>query len=83
LTAEEIKQSLPQKMVDGLSGYNLETHQWMEIKWILENEAWGKIVILTKESADGFVSGKYIQIIGSELWRFSNFSREELIAEKV
>lgn len=82
LTIEEIKSSLPKKIVEGLSGYNLELHQWMEVRWIIDNEKWGRTVILTKDSADGLVSGKYVQIIGPELWKFSNFSREESIADK-
>jgi len=82
LTIEEIKSSIPKKIVDGLSGYPLEFHQWMELKWVIDNEQWGRPVILTKDSADGLVSGKYIQLISVDLWKFSNFSREELIADK-
>lgn len=82
LTIEEIKSSLPEKLVAGFSGYDLELHQWMEIKWILDNEQWGRNVILTKDSADGLVTGKYVQIISKDIWRFNNFSREEMIAEK-
>lgn len=83
LTIDEIKSSLSKNILEALSGYNLELHQWMEIKWIFENEAWGRIVILTKDSADGLITGKYIQILGQNLWRFNNFIREESIAEKV
>lgn len=82
ITIDEIKSSLSQKVVDGLTGYELELHQWMEIKWIIDNAQWGRTVILTKDMADGLLTGKYIQIIGPELWKFANFSREELIADK-
>lgn len=82
LTIDEIKSSLPEKLVAGFTGYELELHQWMEIKWIIDNEQWGRNVVLTRDSADGLVTGKYVQIISKDIWRFSNFSREEVIAEK-
>lgn len=82
LTVDEIKGGLSEKIISGLAGYDLELHQWMEVRWILDNEAWGRTVILSKDTADGLVSGKFIQILSPTVWRFSNFSREELIAEQ-
>lgn len=82
LTIDEIKSSLPEKLVERFTGYELELHQWMEIKWVFDNEQWGRNIILTKESADGLVSGKYTQAISKDIWRFASFSREDLVAEK-
>lgn len=81
MTIDEIKGGLSDKIVNGLSGYDMELHQWMEVRWILDNEAWGRSVILSRDTADGLVSGKYVQILSANMWRVSNFSREELIAD--
>lgn len=81
LTTEEIKGQLPEKLVTSLLSYDLELHRWQEIKWIMENEGWGKAVILTKEETDGITTGKYIQFIGTNMWKFGSFTREEQIAQ--
>lgn len=81
LKPEEIRDSLPEKIKNAISGYELELHQLQEINFILENKAWGKSVILTKETGDSLVSGKYIQILSDTLFRFGNFSREDIEAE--
>jgi len=80
MTIPEIKGNLPEQLIQSLLTYELDLHQWQEIKWIMDNEAWGRAVILVKEVTDGTTTGKYIQIIGTTLWKFSNFTREELIA---
>lgn len=84
LTIDEIKSSLPEKLLNDLSRYELEQHQWLEIKWVYENEDWGRVVVLTKETSDGLIAGKYVQIIGTGLWKFGSFSKEDNqnIAEK-
>lgn len=81
LTIDEIKTTLPPKLLNDLTGYDLELHQWMEIQWIMENEKWDRPVILTKENADGLIAGKYIQILSPSLWKFGKFSREDSLAE--
>lgn len=82
LTIDEIKGNLPERLLHALGKYDLELHQWMEIKWIMENEGWGKTVVLSKEMIDGELTGKYIQILGQELWRINNFTREDTVATK-
>jgi len=82
LTIDELKTSLPDKLQTALIGYDLELHQWQEMKWILDNETWGRSVILTRDTADGLTSGKYLQFFGPLNWKFSGFTREDLLAEK-
>lgn len=78
LTIDEIKGNLPEKLVALLEPYSLELHQWQEVKWILDNEAWGRSVIIVKEKTDGLITGKMVQIIGTALWRVSPFSVEDV-----
>lgn len=82
LTIDEIKGNLPEKLVQALAKYDLELHQWLEIKWVMENQAWGRTVILSREMIEGELTGKYIQILGESLWRINSFSREDTVATK-
>lgn len=81
LTIEEIKSGLPEETVNKFSGYDLHLHQWQEISWIVENKKWGKTVILTKDTVEGLVEGKYAQIFGPSLIKISKFSREDILVE--
>lgn len=78
LTIDEIKNGLSEKLVAALTGYELDLYHWQEIKWILDNEAWGRSVIIVKEKADGLISGKMLQILGTAFWRMTSFSGEDI-----
>lgn len=78
LTIDEIKGNLSERLVAALTGYELDLHTWQEIKWIMDNEAWGRSVIVVKEKADGLISGKMLQILGTSLWRMTSFSGDDI-----
>ena len=82
LSKEEMEESFPEKIRGAIAGYDLEMHQLQEINFVLENKAWGRSVILTKENAGNMISGKYIQIFSETLFKFGVFTREDLDAEK-
>ena len=75
---EEIKTTLPEKLVGLLLKYNLDLPTWQEIKFIYDNEQWDKPVILEKEEENNEVYGKYLLLIGKTLWKIENFSSEDL-----
>lgn len=80
ITIEEIKSCLPESLLKLLSNYNLPLHTWQEINFIIENEFWAKRpVILSKEEVDGVTSGKYLMIIGKELYQIKPFTRENFV----
>lgn len=76
--AEEIKTSLPEKLVGLLLKYNLELTTWQEIKFIYENEMWGRPVILQREQEGEERYGKYLVIVGKSLWKIDSFSTEDV-----
>lgn len=83
LTVAEIKNNLPEKLIELLSQYELDIATWQEIKWILDNEAWGRSIILIKEKLDGMIIGKSLQIIGTSFWRINSFSGEDISEVKL
>jgi hypothetical protein len=80
ITVDEIKSSLPESLSKLLSSYDLFLHSWQEISFILEHELWGqRPVILSKEEVEGVTMGKYLAILGKELFQIKTFSREEYV----
>ena len=75
---EEIKASLPEKLVGLLSRYDLDTATWQQIKFNYENEKWDRPVVLHKESYGEDLQGKYLLMAGKTLWRIESFSTEDI-----
>lgn len=75
---EEIKTTLPEKLVGLLLKYNLDLPTWQEIKFVYDNELWDKPIILQKEIENKETFGKYLLLVGKTLWKIENFSSEDL-----
>lgn len=73
---EEIKLSLPEKIVSILEKYDCDLPTYQETAFILEHKLWGRVVILNKDVVDGFLVGKYLTIMGETLWKISGFQEE-------
>jgi hypothetical protein len=77
MTIDEIKSSLPEGLITLAQGYDLPLSSWQEIQFILENKMWGqRPVILSKEEVEGIKTGKYLAIVGENLYQVKSFSRE-------
>lgn len=77
LTINEIKTQLPEGIVKLLESYKCDITTWQEVKFIIEEQKWGRTVILTKENDGEYFVGKYILILGKELYKVDSFSTEE------
>lgn len=77
---EEIKTTLPEKLVQVVEKYKLDLPSWQEIQFVFENEKWDRPIILVKEQGDNpeDISGKYLLISSKSLWRVQTFSTENL-----
>lgn len=75
---EEIKASLPEKLVGLLVKYDLDVATWQQIKFNYENEKWDRPVVLHKESHGEETQGKYLLMAGKTLWRIESFSTEDI-----
>lgn len=75
---DEIKTNFPEKLIEAIGRYNLDLPSWQEIKFLYENEVWGKPVILYREEENGESFGKCLMLIGKTLWKIDNFSTEDL-----
>lgn len=65
------------KLVATLEQYDCTLPTWQEVIYILENQEWGRPVILTKENDGGIISGKYMIVLGEQLFKIDTYSNEE------
>lgn len=75
---EEIKASLPEKLVSLLTKYDLDVATWQQIKFVYENEKWDRPIVLHRETQGEDVQGKYLLLAGKTLWRIESFSTEDV-----
>jgi hypothetical protein len=79
VTLDELKSSLPEKLVAILQQYDVDISGWEQAQFIIENKLWGNFVILTSELIDGMKQGKIVKIISETLFKVDSFIRSEII----
>jgi hypothetical protein len=76
---DDIRVSLPPNLVGILDNNAADLATWEAASFIYENKRWGEMVVLTADSDSGMRHGKYVQIIGENLFKVNVFSREEYV----
>jgi hypothetical protein len=80
-TIEDIKISIPDKLLNILESYSCEIHVYENIKFILEEKSWKSKVKLTSEEIEGKVSAKFLQINGYERYSMVNETGQNFIGD--
>lgn len=77
----DFKYSLPEGMRELLLSYKVPLDVWQEAAFIVENEDWGKSIILSREESaeKETVSGKRLHIMGTTLFRVIPFDYTNLV----
>lgn len=78
-TIEEIELGLPEKLSTILKNNNCDVPTYEKAQFIIENKQWGEFVVLTSDYEDGLKQGKYIQILGENLYKVDTFVRNESV----
>lgn len=79
-TIDELKLGMPPQLVNLLEAADADVASWEHAKFILENkEQWGNVVVLSSDEADGTRQGKYVQILGENMFKVDSFTRDEVI----
>lgn len=71
---DEIKLSIPQKIIEICSSYDIDLPTWQELKFIIENELWGSRVILTREDVDASLTGKVLLLFGPDTLKIESYT---------
>lgn len=77
VTIDEIKLSLPEKIVSLLETYDLDLATWENVNYIVDNELWGSYVVLSTDVDSNIVQGKIVRILGTGLVKIESFVRSD------
>lgn len=77
ITIEDLKTTLPPKLVGILELHDCPLALWQEAQFILDNKLWGRGFTLAKELDGDMLLGKYIVILGETLYSVKSFERED------
>jgi hypothetical protein len=77
MTIDDVKASLPANLANILDVNGADLPTWEAAQFIYENKRWGEFVVLATDVEEGTRQGKYVQILGENLFKVNAFSREE------
>lgn len=81
LSIEEIKQSIPTRLDAVLESNDADRATWEAVKFAFDNKVWGTTVVITSDLEDGMRQGKYVFIVGENLFKIESFTRSEFVTE--
>jgi hypothetical protein len=80
MTLDDIRSSLPDKLVNILQKNNVDDlPTWEEAKFILENKRWGEFIVLSKDKQDGILNFKLLKFVSDNIFVVENETRNNFI----
>jgi hypothetical protein len=80
LTKSDISRSLPEQLAGLLEEYQLDVADYEYAKFIIENERWGSMIILSKEAEEnGGYAGKSLNFVGPNKYRIDPFFATDMV----
>ncbi len=79
MTIDDVKTSLPPSLITILEGASADLPTYEAAKFIIENQRWGDFVALTSEVEDNVRQGKYVRVLGANLFKVDSYIRDEVI----
>lgn len=79
VTVSEIKLSLPETLGTLLENNKADLPTWEAAQFIWENDKWGEFVVLSSETDADTKHGKYVRILGKNMFKVETFERKELV----
>lgn len=77
MTPEDLKVSLPSKLVSILENNGVDLPTWEYAKFIYENKQWGNFIVLNTDTDGSIKHTKYLRILGKSIFKIETSSREE------
>jgi hypothetical protein len=78
-TIDDIKAGMPPRLVDLLESNDVDLSTWEHAQFIIENEDWGSFVVLKTDEEEGMRQGKYVRIMGANMFKIETFARDEVV----
>lgn len=76
---DDIKLSLPPKLVMVLEANDVDLPGWEAAQFALENKQWGSFVVLRTDEESGVRAGKYVRILSESMFKVESFTRDEVV----
>lgn len=77
-TVDDMKLGMPAQLANALEAADVDVATWEHARYVWDNKLWGSFVVLSTDEEDGLRQGKYIQILGENMFKIDTFTREEL-----
>lgn len=78
-TKEDIEVGLPPQLVRLLDTSSVDLATWEAAQFIIDNKRWGDFVVLSTDEEAGLRQGKYVRILGENMFKVESFTREEVV----
>lgn len=78
ISIDDVKACLGESIVNVLESNRVDLPTWEHAQFIVENERWGEHVVLSSEEIEGIVQGKLMRIIGCNIVKVEQFTRNEV-----
>lgn len=75
VTVPDVEASLPDKLIMILRNAEADLPTYELAQFVYENKRWGDIVILSSEEFKGIKQGKYVRILGEQLFKVEAFEQ--------
>jgi hypothetical protein len=75
---DDIRVSLPDKLVKILDINDVDLPTWEAVEYAFESKAWGSQIVLNSDLQAGERQGKYVTLIGENLFKVDTFIRKEV-----
>ena len=79
VTINDIRVSLPSRLAEMLEANGADLSTWEAAQHAYDNKQWGNFITLTTDEEAGMRQGKYVRILGENMFRIETFTREEVI----
>lgn len=77
-SVSDIRDSIPESLRNVLDRNNADLPTWEAVSFAHHNKHWGDIIVITSDYDSGTRYGKYVQLLGENLFKVESFSREEI-----
>lgn len=77
VTIDDIKGAMNPRLADILEANSCDLPTWEMAKNIHDNKRWGEFVVLASDTDAGTRSGKYVRLLGENMFDVAGFEREE------
>jgi hypothetical protein len=79
VTIGDIEASLPEKLALILRSNDADLSSWLAAQFVYENKRWGEFVVLTTDTDGDSKQGKYVRILGEQLFKVESYVRDEVV----